>query len=79
LSEQKNNFRSRGDTTDEYPVAYHDGYYEGYPRGMTISTGNVSVWPTTIFDNGDVIGLINLFLKDNDTGNINEYYIMIDR
>ena len=46
---------------------------------MTISTGNVSEWPTTIFDNGDVIGLINLFLKDNDTGNINEYYIMIDR
>ncbi|MBR2845220.1 MAG: hypothetical protein IKF00_08445 [Solobacterium sp.] len=79
MSEQKNNFRSRGDTTDAYPVAYHDGYYEGYPRGMTISTGNVSEWPTTIFDNGDVIGLINLFLKNNGTGNINKYYIMIDR
>ena len=66
-----------GNTTDAYPFAYHDGYYEGYARGITISSGDVSTWPTTVFHNGDVIGLFYVELKDNDTSSY--YYIMIDR
>ena len=68
-----------GNTTDAYPFAYHDGYYEGYARGITISSGDVSTWPTTVFHNGDVIGLFYVELTDNYTGNSSYYYIMIDR
>ena len=68
-----------GDTTDAYPFSYHDGYYEGYARGITISSGNVSDWPTTIFNNGDVIGSFYVELKDHQTGYASYYFIMIDR
>ena len=75
----KINEANRGDTTDINPIGYHDGYYEGYPRSITVSTGNISEWGTTAFSNVDVIDLFLLSLKDNDSGTTTDYYIMIDR
>ncbi len=68
-----------GDTTDSWPFALTEGHYEQYARGITISSGNVSDWPTTIFNNGDVIGLFMVCLKDNNTNNTDDYFIIIDK
>ncbi|HAE16835.1 MAG TPA: hypothetical protein DCG51_09845 [Erysipelotrichaceae bacterium] len=65
-----------GNKTGFWPFPINGEYYGQYPRGIYLSSGNVSDWERTIFGN-DVIGLYSLTILNPDTGTQTVYFIRI--
>ena len=65
-----------GNKTGAWPLRVNGEYYGQYPRGVYLTSGNVSDWPKTIFGN-DEIGLFVLSIKKTEKGKSTDYFIRI--
>ena len=65
-----------GNKTGAWPLRVNGEYYGQYPRGVYLTSGNVSDWPKTIFGN-DEIGLFVLSIKKTEKGTSTDYFIRI--